>query len=264
MITSRSNPVIKSLRRLLSDRRRREKEGCFLVEGVHLVEEALSSGWPVRLILHTPVAAVRAGFLLQKAKEQGIPLLAVEEGLMAELAETVTPQGIMALVEMSRYNLQSLLESAPSLLVLVDGVQDPGNLGTIVRSAAAAGAQGVVLLPGTVDLYNPKTIRATMGSLFHLQVVAVEERAEALWCIKGAGFLLVAGVPAGGKPLYELDLTGPVALAVGNEARGLSPELLACSDFLATIPMPGRAESLNVAAAASIMLYEVVRQRVLS
>ena len=262
MITSRSNPLIKSLRRLSSDRRYREREGCFLVEGVHMVEEALSSGWPVRLILHTPAAAERAGFLWPKAREKNVPLVAVAEELVDELAGTVTPQGVMALVEMPRGELAVLLGAPPSLLVLVDGVQDPGNLGTIVRSAAAAGAQGVVLLPGTVDLYNPKTVRATMGALFHLPVVAVAEKEGVLVRLKEAGFAVVAGVPAGGEPLFALDLTLPVALAVGNEARGLSPEVLARSDFLATIPMPGRAESLNVAAAASIMLYEAVRQRV--
>ncbi|AEG14255.1 RNA methyltransferase, TrmH family, group 3 [Desulfofundulus kuznetsovii DSM 6115] len=260
MIHSKTNPHIKYLRRL-ARRRQREKEGHFLLEGVRLVEEALYTGWPVKMLVYTPSAGERAGALLELARERGIQILVVEEGLLNELADTETPQGVLAVVERPRYTLEEILAPGPSLLLLVDGVQDPGNLGTMIRSADAAGAGGVILFPGTVDLYNPKTIRATMGSLFHLPVVTVREREGALTRLNAAGLMLVAGVPAGGMPLPAVALTRPLALAVGNEARGLSPELLARADLLATVPMPGRAESLNVAAAASIMLYEVVRQR---
>ncbi len=260
MIRSKTNPHIKYLRRL-TRRRWREKEGHFILEGVRLVEEALCSGWPVKMLVYTPSASERAGALLESARERGIQLLPVEEGLLGELADTETPQGVLAVVEKPGCTLEETLAAGPSLLLVVDGVQDPGNLGTIIRSADAAGAGAVILFPGTVDLYNPKTIRATMGSLFHLPVIAVREGEGVLARLRAAGFMLVAGVPAGGIPLPVVDMTGPVVLAVGNEARGLSPWLLERADLLATIPMPGRAESLNVAAAASIMLYEAVRQR---
>ncbi|SHI93418.1 TrmH family RNA methyltransferase [Desulfofundulus thermosubterraneus] len=260
MIRSKANPQVKYLRRL-ARRSQRDKEGHFLLEGVRLVEEALSSGWPVKMLVYSPSGSERAAVLLEAARERGIQLLPVEEKLLAELADTATPQGVLAVVEKPGYTLEETLAAGPSLLLVVDGVQDPGNLGTIIRSADAAGAGGVILFPGTVDLYNPKTIRATMGSLFHLPVAAVREGEDVLVRLKTAGLVLVAGVPAGGIPLPTVDLTRPLALMVGSEARGLSPELLACADLLATVPMPGRAESLNVAVAASIMLYEAVRQR---
>ncbi|MBE3586708.1 MAG: RNA methyltransferase [Thermoanaerobacter sp.] len=260
MISSKSNPKIKYLRRL-ARRRQREKEGHFLLEGVRLIEEALLSGWPVKMLVYTPPLGERAGALLELAGERGAQLMPVDEGLFCELADTQTPQGVLAVVQSPGYTPEGLLAGGASLLLLVDGVQDPGNLGTMIRSASAAGAGGVLLLPGTVDLYNPKTIRATMGSLFHLPVLGVREGEELVARLKAAGFLLVAGVPAGGVPLPAVDMTGPTVLAVGNEARGISPWLLQYADIQATIPMPGRAESLNVAMAASIMLYEVVRQR---
>ncbi|MDQ0287437.1 TrmH family RNA methyltransferase [Desulfofundulus luciae] len=260
MTRSKANPQVRYLRRL-ARRSQRDKEGHFLLEGVRLVEEALASGWPVKMLVYSPSGSERAAVLLEAARERGVQLLPVEEKLLAELADTATPQGVLAVVEKPGYTLEETLAAGPSLLLLVDSVQDPGNLGTIIRSADAAGAGGVILFPGTVDLYNPKTIRATMGSLFHLPVAAVREGEDVLTRLRAAGFMLVAGVPAGGIPLPVVDMTGPVVLAVGNEARGLSPWLLERADFLATIPMPGRAESLNVAAAASIMLYEAVRQR---
>ncbi|HHW42435.1 MAG TPA: RNA methyltransferase [Desulfotomaculum sp.] len=258
-IKSHGNNLIKYVRRL-SRRRQREKEGRFLLEGVRLVQEALSSGWPVEVLLYTGGVEERAAGLLEQVRQKGIRTVAVAEKLLMELTDTVNPQGVLAVVKRPGYTLGELFQDAPTLLVLVEGVADPGNLGTIIRSADAAGAGGVVLLPGTVDLYNPKTIRSTMGSLFHLPVVPAGEE-ELLAFLHSSGIQVVAGVPRGGTPLWTVDLTRPSALLVGSEAAGISSYWWDRAAHLAIIPMPGRAESLNVAAAASIMLYEAVRQR---
>ncbi|MBE3588385.1 MAG: RNA methyltransferase [Thermoanaerobacteraceae bacterium] len=258
-IKSHGNNLIKYVRRL-SRRRQRDKEGRFLLEGVRLVQEALSSGWPVEMLLYTGGVEERIAALLERARQKGIRTVTVAEKLLGEITDTVTPQGVLAVVKKPAYILEELFLNAPTLLVLVEGVADPGNLGTIIRSADAAGAGGVVLLPGTVDLYNPKTIRSTMGSLFHLPVVPAGE-AELLSFLHSSGIQVVAGVPRGGIPLWAVDLTRPTALLVGGEAAGISTPWRDRAAHLAVIPMPGRAESLNVAAAASIMLYEAVRQR---
>lgn len=182
---------------------------------------------------------------------------------MAELADTESPQGVLAQVVMPSHSLDDLLSTDRTpLLVIVDGIQDPGNLGTIVRTADAMAATGVVLLKGTVDLYNAKTLRSTMGSIFHLPVVTVDDLVYLLDLLAAKNIKLVVGEPRLGEPIQTLDLTQPVALVVGNEANGVSAQILNQADLRATIPMLGRAESLNAGVACSIMLYEAVRQRV--
>ncbi|MDD4335515.1 MAG: RNA methyltransferase, partial [Desulfotomaculaceae bacterium] len=159
------------------------------------------------------------------------------------------------------YSLEGLKINDSALLVLVDGVQDPGNLGAIVRSADAAGAGGVVLLKGSADIYNPKALRATMGSIFHLPIIQGVAADEIIPYLTRRGIKIVAGDPRAGRVLFEVDLKAPCALAVGSEASGVGALLRESVDELARIPMPGRAESLNVAISVSIMLYEALRQR---
>ncbi|OAT79453.1 hypothetical protein A6M21_01235 [Desulfotomaculum copahuensis] len=258
-VTSRNNEQIKYMRRL-AGRRFREREGKFILEGVRLLEEALAAGWMVETLVHTAGAASGAGrTLTDTVRERGGRVLEVTDELFRTLADTVSPQGVLAVARRTAYTLDGLLAGRPSLLLLADGVQDPGNLGAIIRSADAAGADGVILLPGTVDAFAPKTVRATMGSLFHLPVI-MDGADKVLTALAGAGLPVVAGVPRAPSFIDQIDLSGPVVLAVGNEAGGISPAVLAKSEQ-ASIPMSGRAESLNVAMAASIMLYEAVRQR---
>lgn len=259
----KNNPHVKYLRRL-TGRRFRDQEGKFLVEGVRFVEEALNSTWPVEMLVYCQkiTEEERGGKLLTSASKLGISLLEVDEPLFKELASTETPQGILAVVQQRDNSLEEMGGIAhPALLVLVDGVRDPGNLGAIIRSADALGAGGVILLKGTADIYNPKTLRATMGSLFHLPVIqgcAAEEVMDALaaWGIK-----TVAGAPRASMAVYDCDLCVPCALAVGGEADGAGEVVMGRVSDLVRIPMPGRAESLNVAVSAGILLYEAVRQR---
>lgn len=257
------NPRIKYVRRLASHRFR-EKEKKFLVEGLRFVEEILDSAWPVEMLVYSKkiMENPRAENLIAKAAARNTALIEVEEDVFAELAETSTPQGIIAVAPQRGNALENLEPvNEPALLVLADGVQDPGNLGAIVRSADAAGAGGVVLFKGTVDIYNPKALRATMGSLFHLPVIQGAGAEEVLRYLSGRGIKIVAGDPRAGRVLSEVDLKVPCALVVGGEAAGFSVVLKEGADELARIPMPGRAESLNVAISASIMLYEAIRQR---
>lgn len=227
------------------------------------MKEVLTINWPVELILYTHKATGNKAVLniLNKARAKQIKLLEISSVLGGKLADTKTPQGIMAVVDRPNYQLRHIFQNQPSLLVLVDGVQDPGNLGTIIRSADAAGAEGVIVTKGTVNLYNPKIIRTTMGSFFHLPVVVVKTLHEVTDFFTAFNLQLVAGKQKTAQLIDEVNLTHPTVLAVGNEARGLSPEVLKLVHHMVSIPMPGQAESLNAAVAISIMLYETIRQR---
>ncbi|MCL6450489.1 MAG: RNA methyltransferase [Acetobacteraceae bacterium] len=270
-LTSPLNPKLKALRKLRR-RRVREESGMAAVEGVTLVLEALRAGLEVEAVYVTPRLAERplGPALLSELSHRGLKPVPVEDRVLARLCDTETPQGVVAVVRVGRSlpesgaALDRMLNTGPGsrgLVLVVEGVQDPGNLGTLIRAADAAGAGAVLLLPGTVDPWNPKAVRASMGSLFHLPVWECGPPAQVLPWLGQRGFLVVAGVPLGGTPVYRLDLTGPAAVVVGSEARGLSPESLALSHRTASVPVVGRAESLNVGLAAAVLLFEAVRQR---
>lgn len=253
------NPRVKALSRL-ARRRYREKEGKFIVEGPHLVAAALTSAWPVEGVYFTPDFAAQKGEVLTLARQRGVPLYELPTTVFSRLAATETPQGVLAVVKIPEIALEALLRPQPLVLV-VDGLQDPGNLGTLIRTAQAAGATGAILLAGTVDLYSPKAVRATAGALFHLPVVQDLPWAEALRFLQTAGLTLVVADPRGETPFYAADFTGPVALVIGSEGTGPRPEVIKSASRRVFIPMPGGAESLNAAVAGSLLLYEVVRQR---
>jgi len=234
-----------------------------LVEGLRFVEEALSSGWPVELVAFAEKASgsPRGKSLLQTAAAASLPTVEVDGKLLAELADTKTPQGVVAVVRQKQTSFSEFLTPGKvPLLLLADGVQDPGNLGAIIRTADAAGAGGVLLLKGTVDLYNPKTLRSTMGSVFHIPVIQGMEPEAAAELLAGAGIQLFAGQPRAVKTLYEVNMKEPCAFLLGSEGKGPGGRIAALAENV-NIPMPGRAESLNVAAAGAVLLYEALRQR---
>ncbi|HEY0759015.1 MAG TPA: RNA methyltransferase [Acidisarcina sp.] len=267
------------------------------VEGVHLIEEALRCGLRVSTIfvrtgserllqqlVDQDAACSRAASAAKPASSA--KRVWSEASLQGSMAETVdfvelpaevfdsavtteTPQGIAALLEPPLFALEDILSEgspasgasgAASLIVVAAGLQDPGNLGTLIRSAEAFGAQGLIALPGTVSHWNPKAMRASSGSVFRLPVVAAEERA-AFAALRARGVQLLAATVAGGEAASTFDLTGPVALMIGNEGSGLPHALTAAAEASITIPFPGRVESLNAAVAASVLLYEAARQR---
>lgn len=263
LVTSSQHPKVKYIHRL-SRRRFRDQEGVFIVEGVRFMEEALDVGWPLDLALVAPrlQTSARGRSLLNRLSCSNLPLLQVSDKLMAGLAGTETSQGVLA-VARRRDDAYALVPGPglPRLVLLVDGLQDPGNLGTIIRSADAAAVGLVILLKGTVDLYNPKVLRATMGSLFHLPVIQPAGREEIISSLEAAGYQIAVGDPAGDVTPRGVDFTRPTALAVGSESRGAGLDLLERARWRVRIPMPGRAESLNAAVAAGILMYEAIRQR---
>ncbi len=269
-IRSVHNPFVKYLMKL-KNKKFRDREGKFVVEGVRFIEEALGTRWPVICVIYSPglLKSERGTGLLTASRAAGIKTVLVEESIMALLSDTETPQGVLALCGMSNSsgpggvagNPRGLEAMGRDLLVIVDGVGDPGNLGVIIRSADAFGIGGAVLLKGTVDLFNGKALRSTMGSVFRLPVAHNVTPGELRLFLAGGKASLLVGAPAGGAPLTGIDLKRPLALVIGGEAAGPSAEVLSMPHEKVTIPMPGGAESLNVAVAASIMMYEVVRQR---
>lgn len=242
------------VRNLLEKRKARRKEERFVVEGPHLVEEADNSIDFVVYAENLP--------LIAKLKEQGVNCLKVSKKQFAEISEVETPQWILAVVKQKKHELAELLTSQNPLLVICVGVQDPGNLGTIIRTADAVGAAGVILSRGTVDLYNGKTIRSTMGSLFHLPIIEVADLDKTFEVLKKGNIRLIAADIGGDKDHYSADLGWPAAIVVGNEGAGLAQAVLDQADEIVRIPIVGQAESLNVGISTAVMLYEALRQRI--
>ena len=245
--------------RSLRQRKHREAEGLFLVEGVRAVEDLLRSGLRVQLAVTTSSLddTVRGQGLREALQAAGIPLRDTGERELRELADTETPQGVLALAEVPRHALAGLRVTAePAVVLALDGVQDPGNLGTLTRTAEALGALAVVALPGTVDPWNPKSVRAAMGASFRLPVIVTDWDALGPW-FREHGFSALAA-EAGAQPLPE-PRPSRAALVLGNEGAGIGAETRARVDRVVGIPLRGRAESLNVAAAGAILLYELLR-----
>jgi len=259
MITSAQNPRLQAVRALLNRRAERDARSAFVVEGVRLAEEALAGGWTARLVLTSAQLSERGRQAAAGFAARGADLLEVEPRLLDSLSGTESPQGILAVLE--RRDLP--LPPAPDFLVVADGIRDPGNLGTLLRTCAAAGVQAVLLAPGTVDPFSPKVLRAGMGAHFRLPIRQVDWQAIHSHCrtIPPHPLNILLADASGGTPLWHTDLHQPVALVIGGEAEGASPQAIAALDDRITIPMPGRFESLNAAVAAAIILFEVVRQR---
>jgi TrmH family RNA methyltransferase len=259
IIQSKQNARLKELRRALSHPGR-ERSSLAGIEGPNLLEEALRAGLRVECVF----AALGSEGLLEELKlppETEILLLPKE--LLDSALTTEAPQAIAALVETPDWTWAQLLDkekkTAP-LVVVLAGLQDPGNLGTILRSAEAFGADGVLSLPGTVSAWNPKAVRASAGSVFRIPLIAANAE-EGLARLRVAGVTIWTTAVQGAEPADSVDLAGPVALVIGNEGNGVAEDVAAEADGAVTIPCPGPVESLNAAVAASVLLYEASRQR---
>lgn len=256
-IISVQNPKVKQWSALLT-RRGRDEQNRFLLEGVHLVQEALHNGIAVTTVLYALDKGLPAE--LSQSLAPQVELIGVSPTVLAKCSDTGTPQGVIAVAGKPDLAFRDVMARERTLIVAVDGVQDPGNLGTIIRSADAAGATGVLLGKGTVDLYNPKTVRATMGSLFHLPVLECDLPAV-LPELQGLGTRIYSTSLSADSHCYAADLTVPVCFVVGNEGSGVSPQVDRLVTDRVKIPMPGKAESLNVAMATTVLLFEAMRQR---
>ena len=255
-LSLRAAPV-RRLRRLLRRRSDRDAEQVLVAEGAKLLGAALDAKVPVEAVFVAPAAY--DAHVVHRARAQGVALHLLAPGVVEQVGSAVTPQPVVAVVPRRRHALAEL--RGESLLVVSGGVQDPGNLGTLLRVAAAAGAGGVVCCGGSVDVYNPKAVRASAGVVFDVPVVTGAEASEVLdelgrWSLRRLGTR-----PRRGAPYYAVDLTVPTAIVVGNEARGLDDSLGQLIDEEISIPMAEGTESLNVASAAAVICFEAARQR---
>lgn len=248
-ITSMKNPRVQ-LWRSLKERKGRRETGCFLVEGRKMVEEALASAFPVEAIL---IDDARLG---EHALPEQIPAYALPAHVLAAVCDTKTPQGIAAVVRRSES------AAAGERLVVLDGVQDPGNVGTIIRTADAAGFNGVLLSGQCADAFSPKVLRATMGSIFRMSLHVTDALPARLETLKERGFHIISS-QLDGEPFYDYaaarDRSAPFALVIGSEGNGVTPEVQRLATHRVRLPMRGGAESLNAAVAAGIMMYELMR-----
>lgn len=245
-ITSAANPLLKDVKRAIA-RGGLTEQGWCVAETAHLLEEAVRSGCEIHMVLAADAARLPSG----------VRAVRVPDALLRSVSGTETSPGVIALVQPREWTLDRLFAGEP-LVAVLDGLQDPGNVGTIVRAAEAFGASGVLMLKGTAGPYNSKTLRASAGSLFRMPFVFGVEPAAAVAALREHDIQLFAGV-AGASPVSGVDLAGRCAIAIGNEARGVSGTLRAAAQAV-SIPTTG-VESLNAAVAASILLYEARRQR---
>ena len=263
IVQSKQNPRLKQLKRALAKPLRDAETGGRLlagIEGPNLLEEALRAGSRIECVF---VAEGSERLLDGLGLPTEVDTLVVPASLLDAALVTETPQAVAALVEAPDWTWAHVLNpkrKSGALIVVLAALQDPGNLGTILRSAEAFGADGVISLPGTVSAWNPKAVRASAGSVFRLPVVVANED-ECFLHLREAGVTVWTTTVHAAEPADLVNLAGPVALVIGNEGSGVPPELAARADGAVTIPCPGPTESLNAAVAASVLLYEAARQR---
>jgi len=285
MITSSQNPKIKLVRALSGRSKERREAGAFVVEGVRLVEEAVISNWGFQFALYDDSLSERGKSLVESLKSRGIETEEVSSTIMKSLSETETPQGILAILKLDQLPIPKLL----NFVLIPDMIREPGNLGTLLRSAAAAGVQSVFLPPETADAFAPKVVRAGMGAHFRLPIYAMSwdeiqqavvsnashlteqdnPRREDLTALPGESKLSGATHPRlqvfladmNGQSCWETDLKKPLALIIGGEAEGASEQAHKLANQKISIPMMGKMESLNAGVAGSVLMFEVMRQR---
>ncbi len=263
MITSKSNPKIKEIR-LLKQAKHRHARGEYFIEGVRLVEEALRQTVPVRKVVYSPrlEEAQRGAALLSSARKKisQAEWLYVSDEVMGSMSDTQSHQGILAVLEKREYSWEELGRGQGMVLLLCE-LQDPGNLGTIFRVAEAGGSAGLIFSKGSIDPYSPKVTRASMGSIFRLPFLANQDPHDCLKVLRSKGYKIWATAGVGGTSLWEADLAQPSAVILGQEGAGIPTDITEAADTLLTIPMTPPTESLNVALAAGLVIYEGFRQR---
>ncbi len=254
-IESKDNNLFKETRRL-KERKNRTKASRYIIEGFRLVQEAFKAGLNIEYLIVTSDGKEKIDSYLKEYLNKDMKIYEMTNALFNELISTEKPQGIVAVVHMN----EKPLELDGSFYLLCDKVQDPGNLGTIIRTAHAVKADGIILTKGTVDIYNEKTIRSTMGSLFYVPVHYDDDNMTLVKSLKAKNFKIVVTSLDTDKDFFQENLKGNVLLTVGNEGNGVSDEVYEMADTKVKIPMPGNAESLNVAIATSVIMYEKIRQ----
>jgi len=261
-ITSDSNPKIKRIKEL-SRKKYRDKYGEYVIEGSKIIEHAVETGAKLTSIFITEDFYNHSGenSILRDVFEK-METYIVPEKLFKEISTTDTPQGILGIVKKEDFQLEDILIREDLLIVVLDRLQDPGNIGTIIRTADAAGADCVLVDKGCVDVYNPKTVRASMGSIFNIPVINVEDILKLLDLLIEKDVEIISTVLDTNTYYYDVDYGRRVAVLIGNEGSGLANELIEKSHWKVKIPILGKAESLNASIASSIVIYEIQRQRI--
>lgn len=265
MITSNSNQQVKNLSALLAKSKERKKQKCFVVEGEKMVFEAPSAQIQKVYVSESyERASCKALLQLQEGIRRVQPEFSYEvvaDGVYKSVSDTQTPQGILAIVRMPEYEFKDLLWEEKTQLLILESIQDPGNLGTMIRTGEGAGITGVLMNKTTVDLFNPKTIRSTMGSIYRVPFYVTENLKESLEQLKQEGVCLYAAHLKGSAMYDEFDYTTACGFLIGNEGNGLSDETADMADTYIKIPMEGKVESLNAGISAALLMYEANRQR---
>lgn len=260
-ISSSSNSYFKEYRRLAGSRKYRRSAGKLALEGPHLVDEALAAGLLPEVIFVTRSYLDGGGEKICSDLPRWTRRYLLSPSLFAGLAHTETPQEVAAIFPFQEPDPAALPAGSLSLVLILDRLQDPGNMGTIIRTAAAAGADALFYGPGCVDPYSPKALRSTTGAIFHLPTAAVEDPLQLVKLLQRGGMTIVATQPRAGQSYWEIDYRKKTALLIGNESSGLSPKLIAAADFSVFIPQFSSLDSLNAAVAAAVIIYEALRQR---
>lgn len=265
MITSTANAQVKELVRLMKKSRARDEAGVFLVEGPRMAGELMEdTAWSPeieKIYLSESYAGKHKNELPVIESRAGMEILS--DAVFAHVSDTKTPQGILAVVKRKAYRMNDILGGNPSAahILVLDNLQDPGNLGTIFRTAEAAGVTGIILSRDCVDIYNPKVIRSTMGAVFRVPFLYVDDLQGTIGELKREEIKVYAAHLKGRKAYDQEDYSAGCAFLIGNEGKGLRDEIAECADHYVIIPMQGRAESLNAAVAAAVLMFEVSRQR---
>jgi TrmH family RNA methyltransferase len=258
LISSTNNPQIKNLALLQRKARARREQGLFVVEGIKMLKEAMDCGLLTKVYMSE-------SFFREKpevAKSfKGYEYELVTDSVLKQVSETMTPQGIMGTVKIPTYDMDGMLDKDNAFLLLLEDIRDPGNLGTIIRTAEGAGVTGIILNSSCADILQPKVVRSTMGSIYRVPYYEAEDFKGILKDLRKRGFKLFAAHLSGISYDTEGSFMGKCGLLIGNEASGLSEEASSLADNLIRIPMEGKVESLNAAIAAAILMYEAARQR---
>lgn len=260
-ITSMKNPLIKEVKSLYR-KKERIRSKSFIIEGIKIIEEAIDNKYEIKNIIYTDKllkAKGGADFFekIRSLKE----LVYVKDNIFKEISDTENPQGVLALSKFKYNELVDIKSKDNPFYLLLDELQDPGNMGTIIRSADAFNIDGIIITEGCVDPYNPKVVRATMGSIFRVPIYYNSNGLKGLEELKKLGIEVYSTALEESSPIFEVDYDKGIVLVIGNESRGVSKEIYSISDKLIRIPMPGKAESLNAGIAASIIMYEGMKQR---
>ncbi len=260
-ITSLRNPLVKEIKSLYR-KKERMKNNSFIIEGIKIIKEAINYNYPIKNIIYTDcLLNTKDGKEFYESIIGLNNIIYVPDNVFKEISDTENPQGVLAIAKFEYKTINLLHKKEKLFLIMLDGLQDPGNMGTIIRTADAFNIDGIIITSGSVDPYNPKVVRATMGSIFRVPLYYTYDGLSELESLKEKGIKVYSTSLEGSIPIYNADFKESIILIIGNESKGVSYDYYSLSDKLIKIPMPGNAESLNAGVAASIIMYEVMKQR---